>query len=64
MNQTHLTAIRQALRHELVRLDAIAVSCKTCKEWEQTGCAKFDAVPPADVQKTGCKEWIWDFVPF
>lgn len=64
MNQTHLYALQQALRNELVRLDAITVACKTCKAWEQTGCAKFDATPPADVQQVGCEEWEFDGVPF
>jgi hypothetical protein len=64
MNQIHLRAVQQALRNELVRLDAINVACKTCQEWEQTGCAKFDATPPVDVQKTGCEEWEFDNIPF
>jgi hypothetical protein len=64
MNQTSLHALQRALRHELQRLDAIHIACKTCKEWEQTGCAKFDVTPPADVQQSGCEEWEFDGVPF
>jgi hypothetical protein len=64
MNQAQLTAMQQALRHELVRLDAITVSCLSCKAWKPSRCTKFDAVPPVDVQKTGCDEWEFDNIPF
>lgn len=40
-----------------------ATPCKSCDHWDKGQCAKFGAVPPADVQETGCPEWV-DGIPF
>lgn len=69
MDRATLESVRRVLRVELKRLDAINVKCATCLQWTGTvqrtmRCAKFDAVPPVDVQAAGCDEWTFDEVPF
>lgn len=39
--------------------------CQDCEHWSGSGCDKAGgAVPPPDVQKTGCPEWQWNLIPF
>lgn len=39
-------------------------SCNNCNHWTRQSCAKFEAVPPPDVQKTGCDDYEFDEIPF
>lgn len=42
-----------------------AKSCRTCEHWGNGGCNKADgAIPPTEIQRTGCDEWAHDFIPF
>ena len=39
--------------------------CRGCANWDGSGCALAGGImPPLDVQKTGCPEWLWDCIPF
>lgn len=39
--------------------------CESCEWWTGKACAKFNAVPPEDVQKKGCDQWQEkDTIPF
>lgn len=47
-------------------LSAIRVKqeCQSCDHWSGS-CVKFGAVPPEEVQSTGCSSWVEkDFIPF
>lgn len=41
-------------------------SCKDCVHFANAPqCAMANgAVPPSDVQRTGCPSWSWDEIPF
>lgn len=39
--------------------------CGSCEHWSGKACAKFNAIPPEDVQKKGCDQWQeLSFIPF
>lgn len=61
-----LLAYRQALREQLQRLDAISPTCLHCDHFASGRCAKFDALPPEDFQRTpeACPDWQYDGIPF
>jgi hypothetical protein len=64
MNGTDLQIQKTALKDMLQRLDAIAVTCRSCEHFSNVRCVKYDAVPPPDTIATGCPEWEFDGVPF
>ena len=64
MDRVLLTQVREALRTRVQMLDAVNVSCSSCKEWKVGRCLLADEVPPTAVQSVGCEQWIWDEVPF
>lgn len=45
----------EALR--IIRELPVTKSCGSCVNWMEDRCFAFDAVPPADVQATGCHHW-------
>ena len=39
-------------------------ACNNCNNWQMHRCQKFEVVPPADIQKTGCDDYEFDSIPF
>jgi hypothetical protein len=64
MDQLQLEAMKLALRAGLAKLEAVTVTCRSCESWNNERCKRFEAVPPTDVQRSGCESWSWDGVPF
>jgi hypothetical protein len=64
MDRLQLDAMRLALRSGLDKLEAVNVSCASCSAFNSGRCKVYDAVPPADVQRSGCEAWAWDGVPW
>jgi hypothetical protein len=58
-----LTAL-DLLRKRVESFDVVK-SCESC-EHLRSGCMFTGEVmmPPEDVKKAGCKQWIWDGIPF
>jgi hypothetical protein len=67
MTLAQLHAYRMALRDKLRDLDDIRTTCHNCEHFASGKvCAKFDAVPPDEFQRTpdACQEWQHDGIPF
>lgn len=40
-------------------------NCRECEHGQTAGwCSKYQAAPPAEVQRAGCDEWTWCAIPF
>ena len=72
LSKAEVIAARDAIARTKKRLDAIQFRCDTCAHWiriqgsqpVQMTCNRWQRTPPADFQKVGCDEWIYDDVPF
>lgn len=56
--------MKLALRSGLQKLEAVTVTCRSCHSWTSERCARYQVVPPSDVQQVGCESWAWDNFPF
>ena len=56
-----LDALSEALR--IVEELPTSTPCRLCEEWHEDQCGKYGALPPPEVQATGCEEWI-EGIPF
>lgn len=41
----------------------VVTPCDWCDHWADKQCTKYGAVPPQEVQATGCPEWV-EGIPF
>lgn len=67
MKQVEIEVKVGILRKELAYWEGILANkgCKDCMEFQQGRCRLAGgAVPPPEVQQTGCPEWQWDDIPF
>lgn len=53
-------------RKELQRLESISPNCESCVNFMSTkkSCAMANRQIPDEVIAIGCKEWIFDDIPF
>jgi Ni,Fe-hydrogenase III large subunit len=64
MNKIELAQRVTMVRTWLQELERVQVKCATCADYSGNQCAKYQVVPPAEVQQVGCEEWVSDGIPF
>ena len=57
-----IRTLEEAIAH--LRSLPVKRSCSDCRMWRGGVCDAAQAVPPADVQASGCELWEWDECPF
>jgi hypothetical protein len=67
MSLAEVQVRRDAAKKDLERWQRVLdkKACDSCIHWTGHGCkASGGAVPPAEVQRTGCQAWRYDLIPF
>lgn len=66
MTKPLMLALAEHHEHEAraLRNRIKSACCQSCNHWTRAQCKKFEAVPPADVQRTGCDDYEFDEIPF
>lgn len=68
VNILALNAVREALRTELLRLDAIKPTCSNCVHYEIEHCKVYQQKPPGEwfnpPAPIDCESWKFDSLPF